>query len=63
MANSVSFSDICFYVIELPVLEDWKPLVKLAKINEIKNLNNYNTFEEVQDEGQETIGSQWIITK
>ena len=48
--TSVSFSDICSYVIELPVSEHWRLEVKLAKKNEIKNLTDYNTFEEVRDD-------------
>ena len=63
MANTISFSDICSYVIELPVSEHWKPEVKAAKRNVIKNLTDYDTFEEVQDEGQDMIGSRWVITQ
>ena len=50
MSNSVSFSDSCSCVIELPVSEHWRPEVKLAKKNKIKNLTSY-TFKEVNDEG------------
>ena len=57
MAKTVSFSNICSYVIELPVSEHWKPEVKAAKRNDIKNLTDYDTFKEVQDEGPDTIGS------
>ena len=39
-----------------------RPEVKLAKKNEIKNLTDYETFEEVKDEGQEIIRSCWVIT-
>ena len=49
MSNSVSFSDSCSCVIELPVSEHWRPEVKLAKKNKIKNLTSY-TFKEVNDE-------------
>ena len=56
MADSVSFSDIYSYVIELPVTEHWKPEVKAAKRNDIKIFTDYNTFEEVQDQCQDTIG-------
>ena len=52
----MSFSDIWSYVIELPVWKHWEPEVKIAKKNKIRNLNDYDTFEEVTDEGQETIG-------
>ena len=34
-----------------------------AKQKEIENLKTYETFEEVDDEGQETIGSRWIVTE
>ena len=57
MANTVSFSNICTYTIELPALEHGKPEVKATKMNEILNLKDYDTFKEVQDEGQERIAS------
>ena len=38
MANAISFSYICSYIIELPESEHWKPEVKAAKRNEIKDL-------------------------
>ena len=38
------------------------PEVMAAKMNEIRNLKDYETFEEVPDEGQDTVGSQWVIT-
>ena len=63
VANTVSFSDICSYVIELPISEHWKPEVKAAKRIEVKNLMDYETFKEVQDEGQDTIGSRLVITQ
>ena len=63
MSSRVSFSDMCSYVIELPVSEHGRPEVKAAKRNEIKNLKDYETIEEVKDEGQETIGSRWVVTQ
>ena len=33
MANSVSFSNICLYVVELPASEHWRPEFKAAKRN------------------------------
>ena len=62
MQNSVSLSEMCSYVIELPVSEHGIPEVKITKKNQIKNLMDYNTFEEVADKGQEAIGSQRVIT-
>ena len=31
MENSVSFSEMCSYIIEFPVSEHWRPEVKIAK--------------------------------
>ena len=50
--NSVS-SDVVFFTVELPVSEHWKPEV---------NLLDYDIFEEVNDKGQDTIRSRWVIT-
>lgn len=60
--NSVSFSDLTIYIVELPLSEHRGPEVKAAKMTKIKNLMDYDDFEEVQDIGQETIGSRWVIT-
>ena len=57
MNNSVSFWEFSIYVIELPVSEHWRPEVIAAKEKEIENLMDYETFEEVADEGQKVIGS------
>ena len=63
MANSVSFSEFCTYTVELPTSEHWRLEVKVAKKAEIKNLQDYETFIEVKDEGQAKVGSRWVITK
>ena len=39
-----------------------KPEVKEAKVVEMRNLRDYETFEEVEDCGQERISSRWVIT-
>ena len=44
MTNSVSFNEMCSYVVELPISEHWRPDIKLAKINEVKNLMDYKTI-------------------
>ena len=62
VVNSVSFSDVAFFTVELPVSEHWKPEVKGAKDTEVENLLDYDIFEEVNDKGQDTIGSRWVIT-
>ena len=62
LVNTVSFSELCNFTVELPVSKHGTPEVKAAKMNEIRNLKDYDTFEEVPDEGQETIGSHRVIT-
>ena len=47
MANTVSFSGMCAYTIELPVSQHGTPKVKATKMNEIRNLKDYNTFMKV----------------
>ena len=37
------------------------PEVKEAKMTEVNNFIYYDVFEEVKDEGQETIGSRWVL--
>ena len=63
MEKSVCFLESSVYVVEVPVREHGKAEIIEAKNNEIKNLKTYETFEEVDDEGQETIGSRWIVTE
>ena len=63
MVNTVSFSEVCNYTTELPASKHSMSEVKAAKMNEIRNLKDYDTFEEVPDEGQERIGSQWVVTE
>ena len=47
----------------MPVRDHKKPEVIEAKMKEIENLEKYEVFEEVEDEGQETVGSRWVITQ
>ena len=63
LVNTVSFSDLYNFTVEFPVSKHGTPEVKAAKMNEIRNLKDYDTFEEVPDEGLETIGSCWVITQ
>merc|ERR1712243_522163 len=51
------------YLVEVPVKDHGKPEIIAAKNKEMKNLKFYETYEEVRDEGQETIGSRWVITE
>ena len=48
---------MCTYTIKLSASEHGKPEVRAPKMKEIQNLQEYDTFEEVRDEGQEKIGS------
>ena len=63
MDKSVCFLENSIFVVEVPVKEHGKPEVIEAKEKEIENLETYETFEEVDDIGQETIGSRWIVTE
>ena len=56
-------AEITSYVVEVPLREHGSKEVIEAKQREVENLKLYEVFEEVEDEGQETIGSRWIITK
>ena len=57
LVNTVSFSELCNFTVELPVSKHGTPEVKAEKMNKIRNLKDYETFEEVPDEGQDTVGS------
>ena len=59
--NHVSLDDAPIYAVELPTYEHGTPGVKKAKMSEVSNLMDYDVFEEVEDKGQETISSKWII--
>ena len=61
--NTECFDDILIYTVEVPVREHKTPEVIEAKQKEIENLEKYEVFEEVKYEGQETVGSRWVITK
>ena len=63
MENSECFDEITTYVVEVPVREHKMQEVLEAKERELDNLMKYGVFEEVDDVGQETIGSRWVITK
>ena len=63
VVNYMSFSDYAIYTVELPVSKHGTPEVKQAKQTEVENLMDYDVFEEVKDEGQETIGSRWVVTE
>ena len=62
VVNHVPFSNAAIYTVELPVSEHGTPEVKEAKMVEVSNLLDYDVFEEVENKGQETIGSRWVVT-
>ena len=63
MENTECYDDITVYTVEVPVREHKKVEVIEAKDKELDNLMKYGVFEEVNNEGQETISSRWVITK
>ena len=63
VVNHMSFLDYAIFIVELPVSKHGTPKANQAKQTEVKNLMDYNVFEDVKDEGQETIGSRWVVTE
>ena len=61
--NTECFDDVAVYAVEVPAKEHKKPEVMEAKDRELENLEKYEVFEEVEDTGQEKIGSRWVITR
>ena len=53
-----SFDDIAIYSVEMPTKEQNTLEVKEAKAKEVENLVKYVVFEEVNDCGEERIGSR-----
>ena len=51
------------YPVQVPVREHKKSEVIEAKQKEIENLEKYGVFEEVEDEGQDTVDSRWVKTR
>ena len=51
------------FVVEVPVKDHKHPEIIDAKNKEVENLRDFDTFDEVVDEGQKKIGSRWVITK
>ena len=63
LENSECYDDVAIYAVEVPVKEHKNIEVIEARNKELENLFNYDVFEEVDDLGQDTIGSRWVITK
>ena len=63
MENLECFNEMKIYTVEVAVQEHKKPEVIEAKQKEIENLEKYGVFEEVEDEGQDKLGSRWVITR
>ena len=49
--------------VEIPVKEHGRLDCVEAKQTELQNLLNFDTFEEVEDNGQITIQSRWVLTE
>ena len=62
--NSIDVRNIVTtFVVEVPVKDHKNPEIVAAKSKEAENLRDFDTYEEVKDEGQTKIGSRWVITK
>ena len=58
-----NFENYAVYTVEIPAKEQNTPEVNEAKHKEIENLVRFHVFEEVDDCGQERIGSRWVVTQ
>ena len=63
MENNECYDDFAVYAVKFPIKEHKTIEVIEAKEKELQNLFNYDVFKEVEDTGQERIGSRWVITK
>ena len=63
MEKSICFLESTVFVVQVPVLKQGQPEVKIAKVKEMQNLAHYETFKEVEDVGQEHIGNHWVSTR
>ena len=63
LENKECYDDIAVYSVEVPVKEHKSSDVIEAKKKELENLFKYGVFEEIDDEGQDTISSRWVITR
>jgi hypothetical protein len=62
--NSECFSENeTIYVVEVLIKYHKLPEVIEAKETELKNLEDFDTYEEVEDIGQSRVGSRWVITE
>ena len=59
--NSEAFTPFSIYTVEVLVSVHGTQEVKYAKVAKINNLMDYDVFEEVADEGQEVLGSRWVV--
>ena len=58
-----NFENYAVYTVEISAKEQNTPEVKEAKHKEIQNLVKFDVFEEVDNCGQERIGSRWVVTQ
>ena len=58
-----NFEKYAEYIVEIPAKGQNTPEVNEAKYNRVENLVRFDVFEEVDDCGQERIGSRWVVTQ
>ena len=61
--NNECYDEMAIYTVEIPVKAQNTPKVEEAKQKDLQNMCKYRVFEEVDDIGQDRIGSRWVITQ
>ena len=51
------------YFVQVPVDQYNKPCVNLAKEREPQNWKNFSVYSEVEDQGQQTLSTRWVVTE
>ena len=51
------------YLAQVPVDQHNKSGVNLAKERELQNWKNFSVYIEVEDQGQQTLSTRWVITE
>ena len=63
LPHKEELTEISIYRVEIPTKQHGRPDVLEAKKKEMENLRFYNTWTEVPYEGQELVGTKWVITE
>ncbi len=56
-------SDENVYVVTIPRYRHHEQICKQAKVKELTSWDHYNVYEEVEDVGQTTVGTNWVLTE